>query len=146
MNDKCIHGFPIGECLTASGQYPEHNQLAALRKEIDDLKQELLGYRQGRAACCDMAREAEAKLLTEKMRRINEYADAERIVAWMSDPGRIPAMTAFREGPERQVAYAFEGMLSKAYDESIRLRKIIEGLAVDILVGGKIDENAESGR
>jgi hypothetical protein len=41
----------------------------------------------------------------------NEHADAARLSAWILDTRRKPAVTAFTEGPERQIAYAIETML-----------------------------------
>jgi hypothetical protein len=46
-------------------------------------------------------------------RCVNEHADAERLVEWINDPQRKPAYLAFTEGPERQVAYAVEGLLRR---------------------------------
>lgn len=42
---------------------------------------------------------------------VNHHADIRRIVAWLEDPHRKPANTAFTEGPERQIAYLFEMFL-----------------------------------
>lgn len=39
---------------------------------------------------------------------VNHHADYRSVVHWMNDPNRKPAVLAFTEGPERQVAYAFE--------------------------------------
>lgn len=49
-------------------------------------------------------------LTDEQVRRVNYYADARRVIAWMRDPERSPANSAFTEGPERQIAYTFEGL------------------------------------
>ena len=57
-------------------------------------------------------------LTKEKMLRVNEYANAARLVAWIIDPQRKPAITAFTEGPERQVAYAVEGKI-KSLEEAV---------------------------
>lgn len=49
-------------------------------------------------------------LTDEQVRRVNHYADAGRVMRWMRDPMRAPAHSAFTEGPERQIAYTFEGL------------------------------------
>lgn len=56
---------------------------------------------------------ARTELLDEKIRRVNHYADAARVVRWIRDPKRAPAAAAFTEGPERQVAYAVEDALRR---------------------------------
>jgi hypothetical protein len=55
--------------------------------------------------------EMRTRLQEEQIRRVNHFADVERIVAWIRDPKRAPANSAFTEGPERQVAYAIEEKL-----------------------------------
>ena len=42
-----------------------------------------------------------------------EKADAERLVMWIRNPSRQRAVTAFTEGPERQVAYAVEDVINR---------------------------------
>lgn len=63
------------------------------------------------------AEKAEDELLAEKILRVNEYADAKRLIAWINDCERKTANTAFTEGSERQVAYAVEAKLS-AYEKA----------------------------
>lgn len=38
----------------------------------------------------------------------NHHANVNRIIEWINDPKRKPAVHAFTEGPERQIAYAVE--------------------------------------
>ena len=47
-------------------------------------------------------------LTNERVERVNNWAHAGRLILWISDPKRKPAITEFTEGPERQVAYAVE--------------------------------------
>lgn len=42
---------------------------------------------------------------------VNQHADAGRVVAWLNDPNRPPAISAFSEGPDRQIAHAVERLL-----------------------------------
>lgn len=44
---------------------------------------------------------------------MSEQADASRLIEWINDPNRKHANIAFTEGPERQVAYAIEGLFGK---------------------------------
>lgn len=41
-------------------------------------------------------------------------------MAWIRNPKRTPANTAFTEGPDRQVAYAFEDAIRAAAHEQIK--------------------------
>lgn len=50
----------------------------------------------------------EPLLVELRMRRKQTAVDAERLIAWITDPKRKPANTAFTEGPERQTAYWME--------------------------------------
>lgn len=50
-------------------------------------------------------------LIAERVKRLLDYADAGRLIAWIRDKDRQPANTAFTAGPERQVAYAVEEVL-----------------------------------
>lgn len=53
------------------------------------------------------------ELVDERARRANNYADAGRVVEWIrSGATRKPAVGAFTEGPERQIAYAVEDVLA----------------------------------
>lgn len=49
-------------------------------------------------------------LTDEHVLRVNYYADAARVILWMRDEKRQAASSAFTEGPERQIAYTFEGL------------------------------------
>jgi hypothetical protein len=42
-----------------------------------------------------------------RMQRVN-LADPERVITWYLDPNRKPAVLAFTEGPERQMATLIE--------------------------------------
>lgn len=55
----------------------------------------------------------EAELHALRVERANQLADVERVIAWLDDPNRRPAAHAFTEGPERQIAYRVEDILSK---------------------------------
>ncbi len=57
----------------------------------------------------------EAENLTLRSERANKLADVERVCAWIDDPSRKRAVLAFTEGPERQIAYRFEGLLRGEY-------------------------------
>lgn len=46
-----------------------------------------------------------------KIHCANNHADADRVVAWINNPKRQPPSAAFTEGPERQIAYAIEGLM-----------------------------------
>lgn len=48
-----------------------------------------------------------------RQKEIIQYADAERLIAWIDDPDRMRANVAFTEGNERQIAYRFEQLLAK---------------------------------
>lgn len=52
--------------------------------------------------------ELEAEIHRLKVERANELANVERIVAWMNDPQRKRAVSAFTDSPERQLAYWIE--------------------------------------
>jgi len=52
--------------------------------------------------------ELEASLHAICVERANHLADIRRVFAWLDTPNRKPAIMAFTEGPERQVAYRFE--------------------------------------
>lgn len=54
---------------------------------------------------------SEAAETAAHVKRVNEYAHAERLIAWLGDPERQPAHLAFTAGTERQVAYAVEALL-----------------------------------
>lgn len=53
----------------------------------------------------------EAELLALQVERANDLANVRRVLGWLDDPRRKPAVNAFTEGPERQLAYRFESML-----------------------------------
>lgn len=48
------------------------------------------------------------ELFDERMERANHWVHAGRMILWITDKNRKPAVTAFTEGPERQLAYAIE--------------------------------------
>lgn len=72
----------------------QSEEIRALSFEIEKLKKAL--------------RSAQDDLVVEKMSRVNNYANAERLVEWIRSDKRRPANVSFTAGPERQVAYAVE--------------------------------------
>lgn len=58
-------------------------------------------------------RELQRELSEIKIACVNRHADVDRVVAWINDPKRKPSYTTFTEGPERQIAYAVEGLIFK---------------------------------
>lgn len=57
-------------------------------------------------------RAVQDEVIEERARRVNNFADAGRVVEWIrSGDGRRRAVNAFTEGPERQIAYAVEDVL-----------------------------------
>ena len=84
------------------------NHLADVVAENHKLKAEV-GALKERAEQAEIERDAlKSKLTEEQMNRVNNYADAKRLIEWIHDENRQPANTAFTEGPERLVAYAVE--------------------------------------
>lgn len=70
----------------------------------------------------------EAENLTLRSERANKLADSERICSWIDDHARKRAVLAFTEGPDRQIAYRFEGLLRGEYIcQRCGLRKDGEG-------------------
>lgn len=63
-------------------------------KEIEELREKIKTLRN--------------ELIIEQMERANHWVHAGRMVLWITDPNRKPAVTALTEGPERRVAYAVE--------------------------------------
>lgn len=59
--------------------------------------------------------ELESELFAMREDRVLRLADAQRLIAWLDDPKRKPAMLAFTEGNERQIAYRFEQLLRGEY-------------------------------
>lgn len=53
------------------------------------------------------------ELFDERMERANHWVHAGRMILWITDKKRKPAVTAFTEGPERRVAYAIEERYGK---------------------------------
>lgn len=53
----------------------------------------------------------EAELLAMRIERANHLADVRRVLDWLNTPKRKPAVNAFTEGPERQLAYRFESLM-----------------------------------
>src|SRR4051812_1025324 len=81
------------------------NELNARCKHATETRPAYLGDQ--RVRDCD-------ECLTEYIERVRASRlgepspDYERVAAWMRDPKRPPAHTAFTAGAERQLAYAFE--------------------------------------
>lgn len=88
------------------------------------------------------AKEREAKLRTDC---VNRHADAERLVEWVNDPNRKPAITAFTEGPDRQVAYAVDERLEA---DNAKLREEIERSwkEAGLYEKAMLDEKADNAR
>jgi len=57
----------------------------------------------------------QAENLALRSDRSLRLADSERVCAWIDDPRRKRAVLSFTEGPERQIAYRFEGLLRGEY-------------------------------
>jgi hypothetical protein len=75
-------------------------EIKANGAEADRLKREL--------------RIAQDELVDERARRASNFADAGRLVEWIRiGVARKPAVSAFTDGPERQIAYAVEDVLAK---------------------------------
>lgn len=53
----------------------------------------------------------EADLLNLRIEHANHFADVRRVLNWLNNPNRKRAVNAFTDGPERQLAYQFEGLL-----------------------------------
>lgn len=53
---------------------------------------------------------------------VNQHANAKMVIEWMNDSKRKPAITAFTEGPDRQIAYAFE-MKIERYEKALNKLK-----------------------
>ncbi len=53
----------------------------------------------------------EAELFAMRQERAARLADAQRVIDWIDNPARQPAVHAFTEGNERQIAYRFEHLL-----------------------------------
>jgi len=50
---------------------------------------------------------------TAQIARLMDRPDPERLIAWIKDDSRRPAMEVFTCGPERQIAYYIEMMLAR---------------------------------
>ena len=63
------------------------------------------------------AREAERALIEQKVKCASEHAAADRVCGWIHEGHkRKPANAQFTSGPERDIAYMVEWMLTK-YDK-----------------------------
>lgn len=90
-------------------------RIQELQAEIDAIRlrlQEVEKEAEEQARLNGMGSKREARLMDqlqeEESKRVNEYANAKRIIDWITDPNRKSAIHAFTAGPERQIAYAFE--------------------------------------
>lgn len=61
---------------------------------------------------------AAAQLSEHEIKCVREHAHAERLIEWLKNDKR-PALTAFTEGPDRQVGYAVEGYAVVRVSEAI---------------------------
>lgn len=75
-----------------------------------------------------------AQLEAEKIKRVNEYADAGRVINWVNNSCKPPANTHFTEGPERQIAYAIEKALEAA---QAREKELVKAVADHVTVRGE---------
>lgn len=71
----------------------------------------------------------EARILAEMAagrERVLHWADAERLLVWLDTPEaeRKPAVLAFSEGNERQIAYRFEAMEHDVQRERTRVAEL----------------------
>lgn len=57
--------------------------------------------------------ELSTELLELRQLRARALADVSRVLAWLDSEPRRPAVLSFTEGPERQLAYRFEMLLSR---------------------------------
>lgn len=87
----------------------KHDALADQRWHVQDRIKKLTAERDSLLHLLATERDAFGKKECEaKVRCVNEHANAQRLIAWMNDPHRKPAIIEFTEGPEKQIAYAFE--------------------------------------
>lgn len=90
--------------------------IPSMIEEMEQLKSQLadadhaLGWQQER---WENAFEEITQLKAQLFDMRKRFCDAERLIAWIDDPKRQPAVHAFTEGHERQIAYRFEDALGK---------------------------------
>lgn len=53
------------------------------------------------------------EMLTALIKTYGNMAAADRVIEWINNPKRQPAITAFTDGAERQIAYAVESLILK---------------------------------
>lgn len=85
------------------------DELARLRLENEILWERKADERKVTETVARLRKE----LFDERMERTNHWAHAGRVIVWIGNPNRPPAVTAFTEGPERQIAYAIERRYGK---------------------------------
>lgn len=87
-------------------------------------------------SCAQKISSLESEKAELEMRLVNQYANAERLIAWINDPKRKMPIHAFTEGPDRQIAYAVEELFRKMFEhlesENGRLRKAMLGVINNI--------------
>ena len=95
LSDAEAELYLAGKPFTAADAYEAVSPFLAQYEEITNLQNQLFDMRK-------------------------RFCDAERLIAWLDDPK--PAITAFTEGNERQIAYRVETMR----EEITRLREALE--------------------
>lgn len=90
---------------------------------------------------------AEEIIIAAMIKCIEEHANASHVIDWMKDPKRKPAITAFTEGPERQIAYEFERVLDsdldKAHAEWVRNQMVTDVQLVSKVKAKAYDDAAK---
>lgn len=70
-----------------------------------------------------------AQLSEHEIKCVREHAHAERLIEWLKNDNR-PALTAFTEGPDRQVGYAVEeyaeAKAKEALEAKFKLRMVLQ--------------------
>ena len=114
-DDTAIMSLPVG-------YWPSHGEFEAWIKELRDIG-----------------------LTIDRLRRGNlSTFDYERLVAWMRDPQRMPASTAFTAGATRDAASAFEEAAGGQIAEIERLWAPLERATMflnDLVANGHMNGN-----
>lgn len=71
--------------------------ISRLRKELRDTRKKLAEHEES---------------LVALIKTYGNMAAADRVIEWINNPKRQPAITAFTDGAERQIAYAVERLIS----------------------------------
>lgn len=84
----------------------------AISKQSEVAEGAIAKLRQNAEAIKTAADNLSAIIAGEPVNRTNRYADVHRIIEWINK-GCAPANTAFTEGPERELAYHIERLLTR---------------------------------